>query len=245
MQSHLELSSAMYTGIFTKEDTASLPEPVQNHFRMAGLIGKPIPNSVRAFMSSVPLYETNDKPPLNIDYTLYLFASPVRLAHIQTSMFGIPFEGYDSSQEGIGFMKGVIGKVFTLFNVAGPNMDSGQILTWLGEAPLLPSIFLSEYIIWETIDATSVRATLNYKGVTGSGVYTFDENGFFQSFHTKGRAKIDTNGSVEYIGWSAMYDEWQQDENGTCAPYSVRAVWHESGGDLVYFASSGFDVVYD
>ena len=39
---------------------------------------------------------------------LYMFAyKPVRLAYIRTSMFEIPFEGFDSLQDGTGFMKGV------------------------------------------------------------------------------------------------------------------------------------------
>lgn len=245
VQSNLELSSATYSGVFSEEEIELLPELIKNHIRISGWIGQPIPNSMRAFMPSVPLYDSSDKEPMIIDYTLYLFSNPARLAYIHTSMFGIPFEGFDSTQEGVGFMRGVIGKVFTLFNETGSEMDTGQILTWLGEAPLLPSILLSENITWETIDESHVKATLNYKGLSGTGIYTFDDNGFIQSFRTDERARTGTDGSIEFIEWSAMFDEWQKDGRDLYIPNSVRAVWHENDGDLVYFASKGFGVTYN
>jgi len=244
VQQHIALSSSMHSGIFTQENIAFLPEPVQNHLRATGLISQPIPNSVRAFMPSAPLYQSRDSSPLHLDFTLYLFAHPARLAYMRASMFGIPFEAFDSTQDGAGFMRGVIGKVVPLFNQTGPEMDRGQILTWLGEAPLLPSSLLSEHITWESIDASHVRATVNYREMTVSGIFSFNENGFFRSFRTTERARIGTDGSIEFPAWSVVFDEWIQDANGKYVPYAVRVIWHLDDGDFVYFSSSGFDVVF-
>lgn len=232
--------------IFTEESIEHLPELIQNHFRAAGLIGRPISNSVKAFMPSTPFYQSRDTAPLSLDYTLYLFShpAPVRLAYMTTSMYGIPFAAYDSTQDGVGFMRGVIAKVITLFNETGYEMDKGQLLTWLGEAPLLPSIFLSGYVTWETIDVNHVRATLNYMGMSVSGVYTFNDNGFIVSFHTNERARVATDGSTDFPEWSVILDEWVQTENGTYIPHTVKAVWHLDDGELVYFSASGFDIEY-
>ncbi len=47
-----------------------------------------------------------------VDYKLCSFEDkPVQLAYIRTSMYGIPFEAYDSTQDGLGSMKSVFGKV--------------------------------------------------------------------------------------------------------------------------------------
>jgi len=128
VQIHTEQSSAMLSRVFAEQDIAHLPEPVQNHFRVAGLIGQPMMTSTRAFMQSVPLYDAIDKPPMIIDYTLYLFAhKPVRLAYIYTSMFGIPFEGFDSTQDGVGFMKGVIGKYSLCLMKPAPKWTKGSL----------------------------------------------------------------------------------------------------------------------
>ena len=244
VQRHLEGSPAIQASYFMEEDIAHLPELIQNHFRAAGWIGQPVMTSTRAFMPSVPLYQSRDSSPLILDYTLYLFAHPTRLAYMNTSMFGVPFEAYDSTQEGIGFMRGVIGKVFTLFDETGPEMDQGQLLTWLGEAPLMPAIFLSEHITWAPIDANHARATLTYRGITGSGIFAFDEDGFIQSFYTDERARTETDGSIDFPGWSAVVEDWQKGEDGVYRPNSVKAVWHLPDGDLVYFASQGFDIVF-
>jgi len=243
-QRNLEQTAVyMQQGVFTEKDIEHLPEPVRNHFISAGLLGQPKMNSVKVFMPSVPLYQSKDSSPLILDYTLCLFVHPARLAYMTTSMFGLPFEAYDSTQEGVGFMRGVIGKVFTMFNETGPEMDRGQLLTWLGEAPLMPSIFLSEYITWEPIDAAHVRAALTYKGITGSGVFTFNADGFIQSFYTEDRARTGTDGSVDFHGWSAVMGGWIKDESGIYTPSSAKAVWHLPDGDLVYFEANNFRVV--
>ena len=245
VQRHIEQSN-IQDGIFTEQNLVRLPELVQSHFRAAGLIGQPIMTSATAMMSSATLRESNDRPPMIIDYTLYLFAySPVRLAYIKTSMFGIPFEGYDSLQDGEGFMRGVIGKIFTLFNQTGNEMDRAQLLTYLGECFMIPSSVFGEHITWETIDETSVRATITYGGISLSGLFVFGDNGLVQSFHTTERARIGNDGSVDFPGWSAVYEDWRRGENGIYMPNSVRAIWHESGGDLVYFEASNIDFAFN
>jgi len=238
VQRHMELSDVQ-AGFFAEQDISHLPAPVQSHFRAVGLIGQPIMTSVTATMSSATLRDSNNSTPMVIDYTLYSFAySPVRLAYIRTSMFGIPFEGFDSLQDGEGFMRGVIGKIFTLFNQTGQEMNRAQLLTYLGECFIIPTSILGEHITWEAIDETSVRATITYGDISGSGIFTFDYSGLVQSFYTDERAKIDNDGSIDFSGWSALYGDWRKSENGKYLPNSVRAVWHESEGDLVYFEAN-------
>lgn len=45
------------------------------------------------------------------------------MALIDSSMFGIPFEGYDYYWNGTGGMKGVIARAITLFDQTGADMD--------------------------------------------------------------------------------------------------------------------------
>lgn len=53
-------------------------------------------------------------------------------------------------------------------------MDKAQLLTYLSECFLIPSALLGGYITWESIDSAYVRAFITYKGVTGSGILTYD-----------------------------------------------------------------------
>ena len=233
-------------GVFTEQDIAHLPEPLQNHFRLTGIVGQPIMSSFSMVAPSVPLYQSSDGPPLILDYYLYVFAhTPVRLAYMRASMFGIPFEAYDSLQNGTGFMRGVIGKVFTLFNETGAEMDRGQLLTYLAEVAMLPSLIFSEYITWEPIDAYNVRTTITCGEVSGSGIFTFCGDGFIRYFRTDERARVNTDGSIEFIEWSVLYDNWAASENGIYIPNHIKVIWHEPGGDLVYFEPiNGFSVEF-
>jgi hypothetical protein len=226
------------TGVFTEQDIASLPEPVQRYFRVCGYIGTPKMTNMTAFMPSVPLKDTIDKPPMIIDYTLFYLANePVRLAYIKTSTYGIPFEAYDSTQDGVGFMKGVLGKVFTLFDHKGAVMDKGQLLTYLGECFLVPASILSGYITWEAIDANHAKATINHKGISGSGTFTFDDNGFVKSFQTDERGRTGTDESIDYPLWSAVYEDYTETD-GIYIPTRLKAVYNDDDGELVYFDAS-------
>jgi hypothetical protein len=155
-------------------------------------------------------------------------------------MYGIPFEAYDSTKNGAGFMKGVFGKVFTLFNHTGAEMDKGQLLTYLGECFLVPASILNGYITWEAIDTYHAKATILHKGITGSGIFAFDDDGFVKSFQTDERGRVGTDGSVDYPVWSAVYENYTETD-GIFYPESVKAVYHDDNGELVYFDANKID----
>lgn len=227
------------------KDIIHLPKPVQRHFRVCKILGKRKMTFMKSYMESISLKESNDKSPLTIDYTLYSFSDePIRLAYIKSSKLGIPFEGYDSLQNGQGFMKGVLGKKITLFNQVGKEMDKGQLATYLGECFLIPSSILSKYIKWESIDSKHAKSTLAYKGVKVSGVFTFDEKGFVKSFVTDERANIKNDGRIEYVKWSGIYGDYTQ-KNGFYSPTTMKAVWHYDNGDLIYFDAKNIAIEYD
>lgn len=96
-------------------------------------------------------------------------------AYIQNSLYGVPFEEHDSTQQGRGSMKGVIGKIITLFNQTGTEMDKPQLLTYLGECFLIPLFIFSKFISWASIDSNHVKATINYQGISGNGTFIFDD----------------------------------------------------------------------
>lgn len=230
---------------FTKQDIAHLPAPVQNYFRTCGYLGKLKMASMEAFISDVPLKDSKDKPPMIVDYILCSFADePIRLAYIKTSLYGIPFEGYDSFQNGSGFMKGIIGKVITIFNQTGIEMDKGQFVTYLAECFLIPSSLLNNYISWKPIDDTHAEATMTYKDMSVSGIFTFDKNGFVESFQTDDRAKISNDGTIQYVHWSMIYENYIEND-GVYLPATIKTIWHDKDGDLIYFDADNVNIKYD
>lgn len=85
---------------------------------------------------------------MKIEYTQVNFVKePVRYAFIDTSMYGIAFQGFDSYSDGIASMKGVLAKSFTLFNQQGEDMNKACLVTVLSECLLHLSLLYRNTLI--------------------------------------------------------------------------------------------------
>jgi hypothetical protein len=230
-------------GVFTVEDISKLPSPVQKYFKYCGYIGTPKMSNMKAYYKNVDFVQGSKK--LKIDYTHYNFVDkPERIALIDTSMAGIPFEGIDAYQNGTGSMKGVIAKAITLFNEKGEAMNKASLADCLAEGLLMPNIVLQDYIKWEEIDATHAKATITYFGISASGIFVFDDKGAMISFTTEDREYNDGNGKTQKAKWSAICGDYKE-MNGIKYPTTLKGVWHLDTGDFVYFDSGNIVIEYN
>jgi len=231
--------------IFTTQDILRLPSPVQKYFKYCGFIGTPKMSNMKASYNDVNFVLSPDKPKLKIKYTQYNFvAKPERIALIDTSMYGIPFEGIDAYKNGAGSMKGVIAKAYTLFNQKGEGMDKSGLVTCLSESLLIPNLALQDFISWEAIDETHAKAAISYYGISASGIFAFDNNGAMTSFTTDDREYADTKGNIQRVKWSAFCEDYK-DVNGIKQPTTLKAIWHFKTGDLVYFEGRNTIIQYN
>ena len=188
--------------------------------------------------------DANSNKTIKIDYTQYNFVErPDRFAYIDSSVMGIPFEGYDSFINGKGSMKGVLAKVITLFNQKGKFMDKACLVTHLSESLIIPTAALQDYVTWESIDDTHAKATSTYYGMTVSGVFTFDENGAMLSFRTSDRLVSNPDGTVRKADWSAICKDYVE-TNGIKHPSCLQAIWHFEEGDDLYFDGNSVSLEY-
>jgi hypothetical protein len=230
--------------VFTKEDWAALPPPVRKYFETGGFTGFPQMSSMKAVFRKVDFILSPGKTAITIDYTQYNFIDqPARIAFIDTSMYGVPFQGLDSYVGGEGGMKGVLGKTFTLFNQRGGEMDQASLVTFLSEVMLLPSAALQSYITWKRVDDLHAEATISRYGITASGIFSFRENGECSSFTTEDRTAIGMDGSKQKVKWTAYMDNYRM-IGGVRQPTHLKAVWHYEQGDLVYFDSDNLHLEY-
>lgn len=140
---------------------------------------------------------------------------------------------------------GVIAKAITLFDQTGEDMDKACLATFLAESLFAPTILLQDYIVLEEIRDFEVRATISYKGQTVSGIFTFNEQYEMISFTTNDRAVVGTDGSMEYVPWSALCSGYRFSERGIKYPTKFQAVWNYPEGDFVYFDGVISGVTYD
>lgn len=227
--------------VFTENDIKDLPVPVQRYIIKCGYIGKSKMNYMKAEFKNVDFRMSPEKT-IKIDYTQYNFVNqPDRFALIDSSLYGIPFEGLDSYNNGVGSMKGSIAKLITLFDQRGAEMDKASLVTFLAECLIVPNVALQDYIVWEEIDETHAKATISYYEISVSGIFTFDENGLWQSFETSDRVATSMDGSKREAKWSAIINDYQE-TNGILQPRIVQSIWHYPEGDDVYFNENKSEV---
>ncbi|MFA5528392.1 MAG: DUF6544 family protein [Peptostreptococcales bacterium] len=232
-------------GAFKKEDIIGLPMPVQKYFEYCGYIGTPKMQTMKAIYEDVKFKFGKENPAIIIDYVQYNIADePARIAYIESSVYGIPFEGLDSYTAGKGTMKGVLAKLFTLFSQTGETMDQASLVTFLSECLIIPSAAIQEYITWEEVDALHAMATISYYGRTASGIFAFNEKGEMCSFTTNDREATSIDGKSENVKWSVGFSGYAE-ANGIKKPTEFKAIWHYEDGDLLYFDGKDVVIEYD
>jgi hypothetical protein len=200
---------------------------------------------MKATFKNVTFKTGKDKPTLKIDYTQYNFVNkPDRIALIDSSLFGVPFQGFDSYLNGTGSMKGVVAKLYTMFDQRGEAMNKASLVTYLAECFIVPNVVLQDYITWESIDETHTKATISYYGTSASGIFTFNDNGEMASFTTGDRVATETDGTTKKIKWTAICSDYKESD-GIKKPTILKAIWHYNEGDQVYFNGDQIQIEYD
>jgi hypothetical protein len=225
--------------VFTEEDIARLPEPVQKYFRYCGYIGKEKIVNVHVVWGEVHFKRSPQSEWMSLTCDQYnSIAEPTRIVYMSSKLFGIlPFEGRDTYQNGYGNMFIKILKIFTFNDEKGKEMDASALVTVLAELVLVPSYALQSYVQWTPLDALSAKATLTYNGTTVSGVFYFNEQGECTHFDTDDRYQADTtkNSTIyKKVKWSGVTGKYIE-QDGIKIISEFRAVWHFDTGDLEYF----------
>lgn len=239
-------SSKNSNEVFTKNDFSNLPIAIQKYIEKSGYLGTQKMSYLKMEYYDVNFMQGKDSPPLKIDYTQYNFVNePNRLALIDSSMFGVPFEGYDYYKNGKGGMKGVIAKAITLFHQKGTNLDKASLVTFLAESLFAPTILTQNYIEFEQLTDFKVKAKIIYDGQTASGIFTFNKDYELTSFTTNDRAVVGTDGTINYVPWTAICSQYKIAKNGINYPTKFQAVWNYPESNFVYFDGIISKISYD
>lgn len=224
---------------YTLED---LPQSMQKFYSYTKLVNKVSSNHVSFNFKDADFVNVEINKTLKIDYSEHIFGDvPARFAFIDSSLYGIPFQGLDSFINGEGGMKGVIAKNITLFNQRGEEMNKAALVTWLAEIIFMPSQLLSGDVDIKEIDKNTVSVSITYDNIKASGIYKFLDSGELVEFTTDDRALIYNDGRLEHRRWSALYEDYKN--NGDLLlPNRLKSKWHFDNEDIIYF--DGTDIEY-
>lgn len=226
----------------TKYTLENLPQSMQNFYSYTKLVNKVNSNHVSFDFKDANFVNIEMNKTLKIDYSEHIFGDvPARFAFIDSSLYGIPFQGLDSFINGEGGMKGVVAKNITLFNQHGEEMNKAALVTWLAEIIFMPSQLLSGDVDIKEIDKNTVDVSITYDNIRASGTYKFLDSGELVEFTTDDRALIYNDGRLEHRKWSALYEDYKN--NGDLLlPNRLKSKWHFDNEDIIYF--DGTDIEY-
>ncbi|MBQ5851707.1 MAG: hypothetical protein IIW54_12985 [Lachnospiraceae bacterium] len=141
--------------------------------------------------------------------------------------------------------KGILAKSLVLFDECDEQGYKAGLISWLAESAVInPSVFLSSYVTYEEIDDTHIKATVTYQGVSGSGIFTFNNEGKIIEFYSVERQVEEIDGVKMELGWKCYYDKYEE-RNGIKTATNVKSTkLFPDGRELVYFESKDFKVQY-
>jgi hypothetical protein len=241
-----EMFSAVSTEnipVVTTEMIAGLPQPVQQWLSRSGAVGKEMAYSIRLKQQGLLRRSPEDKwmPAKANQY--FTTETPGFIWQVDVQMMPLlSFNGRDKYMNGEGNMLIKLLSLVPVVDASGPELDQGTLLRFLGEICWFPSAALHPYITWEPVDSLSAKATMSYKGVTASGVFTFDEEGKMLQF--KAQRYMGGGETATLEDWYIPSSEWKVFD-GIQAPSKGDVIWKLKDGDFNYYQWEIIDIEYN
>ncbi|MCD4774378.1 MAG: hypothetical protein K8R41_13450 [Bacteroidales bacterium] len=230
--------------IITKEQLNDLPYPVAKWLKTSGMVGKEKINTVwlsqKIRMKMKPGQKDWNEA---IAEQYFSVENPAFIWKVKMNMPPfIKITGRDKFINGKGEMLIKMFSILNIVNEKGEKMDEGTLQRFLAEIVWFPSAALSQYISWEAIDSLSAKATMNYKGTTGSGTFYFNEQGDFVKFSTL-RYKSNEADAQRYE-WIVTVKE-HSIKNGIKIPTQIEVTWVLENGNWTWLDLKITDVRYN
>jgi hypothetical protein len=222
----------------TTRDIEALPAVVQRYLQFMRVVGRPRDWSFRAGWNG--RFRRGPNEPW-LPCKAWQYDSAVEIARIFYMRLTLgaffPTVVRDTYLRGHGHM---LAKAFDLFKVAdgrGPEIDIGELVTYLNDAILYaPSMILRQETRWTAVDEESFDVTLSDAGQSVTARVFIDERGAPRDFSTTDRFVSDpyTKGQPLVRGrWTTPTDDWKTID-GRPIPSHGKAVWHLAGGTFEY-----------
>lgn len=147
----------------------------------------------------------------------------------------LPVRVVDTYHDGRGGLWAKLGGVLTVVDMApSPELDEGELMRYLAEAPLYPTSLLPGFgVSWTPIDDRSARATLEHRGTTASLVFHVNERDEVESVAGE-RAYAKDDGSFEYRPWRGYWRNYAV-RNGMRVPLEGEVAWEHPDGEVPYW----------
>ena len=229
--------------VIQQTDLEGLPRPVQNWLQYSQVVGKERIVAARTkqdvtmrLKENQPWMKAQAEQYFRTDTPGFIWTVDIKMAPL------LHIVGKDQYIEGRGNMLIKLLSLITVVNGSGKEIDQGTLLRYLAETMWFPTAALSDTIQWEGIDSNSAKATMSYKGVTASGVFTFSEKGEILNFIAQRYGDFD--GQYRLETWSAAIKEYKE-FNGFKIPSNGDLIWKLKTGDFHWYHFDVKEIEYN
>ncbi len=227
--------------IITEDDITDLPPPVKTWLQKSGAVGlrlatvgsvrqiaemKLTPEQAGWYKADAVQYTRTDRPG-------FVWSVDVKMNRL------IHFVGRDKFVDGKGSMLIKANALIPVVNATGPKLDEGTLQRYLGEMVWFPAVAVSEHVTWTPIDSLTAKATMEYLGTTGSGVFYFDTSGDFIRFSAMRYQGNEPDS--ERREWVLTVDDYAI-LDGIRIPSKMKATWRLTEGDWTWLQLEIIDI---
>lgn len=230
----------------TERDLATLPLPVQRYLRAAGVVGQPGLANFRVRMHGRIRSDVGARW-MSLQVEQYNFVGRrSRFFYLTSSMFGVPVRGYHRYTDASASMHIKVAGLVTVAHVTGSEMFQGETVTFLNDLCFFaPATLLDRSLVWDEVDAHTVRVGFTNAGVTVHAQLTFNDAGELTDFVSDDRYHLSPDGKVSTRRrWSTPVKGYRS--FGAVRLFSAgEARWHTGDGSFAYIELDVDDVVYN
>ncbi len=220
----LENAAPMDLAPITKADIINVPPVVQRWLINSGVVGTPRVSTVYLSQELSLRMNPEQKQWKNGTAEQYFTVQPPAFNWtINTSLNSLlSIRGRDKYVDGQGEMQIRLLSVIPVANARkNSKIDQATLQRYLAEIVWFPSASLSPFIQWEEIDDRSAKATMELNGITGSGIFHFDEQDTFQKFVAMRYQGVEEDEPSE---WTVIATKTAE-RNGIRIPTECEASW--------------------
>jgi hypothetical protein len=229
--------------IIQEQDMKDLPFAVQNWLRNSSVIGTQQIRTVRLkqegrmrIKKDGSWMPTRTNQYFTVDKPGFVWVADVKMAPF------VHLSGQDTYKNGKGQMNIKFLSILPVVNSVGAEINSGTMMRYLAEIMWFPSAALSPYIKWEEVDINTAKATMDYKGITVTGTFYFNEKGDILRF--SGKRYKDVNGKYILSDWGGENKEFKE-FSGIRIPSKTVVIWYEEEGKFEWFEFEIKDIEYN
>jgi hypothetical protein len=191
------LTRPLVAPVITESDLADLPAPVSRYLRAVGIVGNPrVQNYRLRFRGRIRSSPDTAWMPFVADQQSFA-DEPARLFLMRARMFGLPVFVFHRLVDGHATMQVKIAGAIPMVDAKGDVMDRSEAVTLFNDMCLLaPGTLLDRHIVWEPVDARTVRAQFANGTQTIAATLHFGDDGLLTNFVSDDRSRSSPDGKV-------------------------------------------------